>query len=832
MAQFQPYRRLPAFLFLTCLFGSVHSQLNTSYSYANLSEAFPQLASFYTSHLKHSPNLGGRNGTRCCLQAVSESYIMRDGQPIQNPNSAQDYIDFPAQNLSQSQFPCGAAYDGDNSGAQPVVVPYSWCKQNCGGWEKSSNTALSQWVQPFVGFILPAAVFCLNVPRKSMFGIWDGFFKDHFEELPRALTDVLVELAFVLHFLLRFFFKKRKLERLRNWIEKETREGRSGNHGALQLIVHLLKLFIIVLKAAFLVLFRATFAAGIALVNTIVWVAVVFSAAGPMILSGLYEASLDRKVIRSIVHELKAEDKSAKKEADRDLPRSPRDRIAERKVFYKRIHQLYAILVGNLQLPPKEKIKDEPEKPRSVWKDVYHLVKPPRHRWNNLEDSNEKEGSTSDERTEPASREMDMEVDRQIALNSDYRKITDTRLKGMLDCQASFGAAVGAPVVFFVGSFLFGVISNLSAVGDNDTSHALAFGMWWMTIPHVAIVAGCLLAGNNPNTLEIIVSSEKGGPWEEGSDVKVRKGFRRFYLSYYQSVYVPVEMWARGKNKKLWIDELFFRYGATPTSRDAEGRGRHVARHNKGEFHFDLWDWIWMVNITIGLMVLPFVLAFLTSYYTPTVGVSCRTFTFLLYFIFQICLGTIWLFDFFTPFVWTKHVAWLPFGTYVEERSLNQESENESTEGGGLESGEVTGYVTKTRNNAPTTMGFLLSLFFLGSMFTTVVGTFLQILGVYRNCLCTIPISYWVTGDYLLDISTNTAQAIHLARVFWVPTGIASIVLMIITCYIGWWYQRHWRHQFNSAVKALLEPKQGSIHDPKAGHGGEPSPKLASQTEK
>ncbi len=311
------------------------------------------------------------------------------------------------------------------------------------------------------------------------------------------------------------------------------------------------------------------------------------------------------------------------------------------------------------------------------------------------------------------------------------------------------------------------------------------------TIPHVAIVAGCLLAGNNPNTLEIIVSSEKGGPWE-ASDAKARRGFRKFYLPYYQSVYVPVEMWARGKNKKLWIDELFFRYGATPTSKDAEGRGKHVARHNKGEFHFDLWDWIWMVNITIGLVVLPFVLAFLTSYYTPTVGISCRTFTFLMYFIFQICLSTIWLFDFFTPFAWTKHVPWLPFGTVIEERPIKLEGkDNKFMMDEERLHGEVTEIVTRMRNNAPTTMGFLLSFFFLGSMFTTVIGTFLQILGVYRNCLCLIPISYWVNGDYLLDISTNTAQAIRLASVFWVPTGIASIVLMIITCYIGWWYQRH-----------------------------------------
>ena len=481
MVRVQPYQRF-TLLFLLCILGSVRSQsgFNLSAHYSNLSQAFPQLDSLYTAPLKHSPYNGGRNSTRCCLQAVSESYVLQDGQPIQNPSKDQDYIGFPPINLSQSQFPCGASYNGDKSGAQPVLVPYSWCKKNCGGWEKSTNTALSQWVQPFVGFILPAAVFCLNVPRKSMIGIWDGFFKDHFDELLPASTDVLVELAFVLHFLLTIFFKKRKLERLRNWIEKETREGGSGKHGVVQLSIQLCKLFIIVQKTFLLMSFRATFAAGIALVNTLIWVTVVFSAAAPMILSGLYEASLDRKVIRSILHELKAEEKRATKEADGNLPGSPRDRTSEREVFYKRIHQLYAILVGNLRLPEKDDIEDEPEKPRSVWKDVYHLVKPPRHRWANVDGSNEEEDSTTNNRIEPASaREMDIEVDKQMVLNSDYRKITDTRLKGMLDCQASFGAAIGAPVVFFVGSFLFGVISNLSVLGDNDTSHALAFGMWW-----------------------------------------------------------------------------------------------------------------------------------------------------------------------------------------------------------------------------------------------------------------------------------------------------------------------------------------------------------------
>jgi hypothetical protein len=111
------------------------------------------------------------------------------------------------------------------------------------------------------------------------------------------------------------------------------------------------------------------------------------------------------------------------------------------------------------------------------------------------------------------------------------------------------------------------------------------------------------------------------------------------------------------------------------------------------------------------------------------------------------------------------------------------------------------------RKNAPTPFGILVGFLLLGSLFTTVVGTFLQILGVYRNCLCDIPISPWQNGDFLLAISTNTRDDIYYAQKFWLPTGVASICLMIVVCYIGWWYQRHWRSQFKDAVEQLLGPE-------------------------
>ena len=60
---------------------------------------------------------------------------------------------------------------------------------------------------------------------------------------------------------------------------------------------------------------------------------------------------------------------------------------------------------------------------------------------------------------------------------------TKTRLRTMLACQYSFGATFGAPVVFFLGAFVFTTVATLSNRGDENTSLALAFGMWYVRNP-------------------------------------------------------------------------------------------------------------------------------------------------------------------------------------------------------------------------------------------------------------------------------------------------------------------------------------------------------------
>jgi hypothetical protein len=110
--------------------------------------------------------VGGQNFTRCCLQAVKDwragetDITVTWGEFSQNPS----YV-FGPDTLSSSGagFPCGNSYNENPDGAPEVLVTYSWCTSNCGGWQQSTNADLAQWIIPFIGFILPAAVFCLNV---------------------------------------------------------------------------------------------------------------------------------------------------------------------------------------------------------------------------------------------------------------------------------------------------------------------------------------------------------------------------------------------------------------------------------------------------------------------------------------------------------------------------------------------------------------------------------------------------------------------------------------------------------------------------------------------
>jgi hypothetical protein len=143
----------------------------------------------------------------------------------------------------------------------------------------------------------------------------------------------------------------------------------------------------------------------------------------------------------------------------------------------------------------------------------------------------------------------------------------------------SFGSTVGAPILFFVGGFIYTVLDVRNELGENDIAHALAFGMWWMTIPYLAIISCAMLASNSTSTLQGIVFD--GGycaegdrfevsAWDEVRDRIESTGPIRAFLrrlngyemieSVHDGQFKTATMWNRGPNKRQWVREATQEY--------------------------------------------------------------------------------------------------------------------------------------------------------------------------------------------------------------------------------------------------------------------------------
>ena len=199
------------------------------------------------------------------------------------------------------------------------------------------------------------------------------------------------------------------------------------------------------------------------------------------------------------------------------------------------------------------------------------------------------------------------------------------RLEAMLACQYPFGAAVGAPILLYIGSFVYTLTMIRHDDGDKETARALAFGIWWMNIVHVSAISGCLLASNNPNTAGAITKlrRSKVGLQKRLGDANKRsqmedqiqarlEAWSRLPLSY-KARYEPVWMWTRGKSKAGWL-------------RQTSAWKLHWFRER---VELALLGWIFLAFVAFSLVLFPCAIAFWIEYATPSKGVGCRSLTIL-----------------------------------------------------------------------------------------------------------------------------------------------------------------------------------------------------------
>ena len=141
-------------------------------------EAFPQLANFPSRPRTSLPlKLGGQDLDHCCSLAFNNSLSDENGTLILRDSTRSISFDSSLEEFRSRQYPCGAKYIGDTSGAPVVKISYRYCKSNCDGWQISKSSSTKEWIGPLVGFLVPCVVFCLAIPRRRKVNIPDKLFR-------------------------------------------------------------------------------------------------------------------------------------------------------------------------------------------------------------------------------------------------------------------------------------------------------------------------------------------------------------------------------------------------------------------------------------------------------------------------------------------------------------------------------------------------------------------------------------------------------------------------------------------------------------------------------
>lgn len=357
---------------------------------------------------------------------------------------------------------------------------------------------------------------------------------------------------------------------------------------------------------------------------------------------------------------------------------------------------------------------------------------------------------------------------------------TEINLRAMLACQYPFGAAVGAPILLYIGSFIYNLLTLHNAEGDHATAEALAFGIWWMNIVHVAAISACLLASNNPSTAAAIVKKRKvkssfedrlryAGEWSEMEDrIQARlEALSRLPLSY-RARYEPVWMWTRGKSKAGWLRET-----------DAWKQSWF-----RKKIELTIQDWVALTFFAYFLVFLPGALAFWIEYTLPPRGIGCRALTILVY------TGA--------QFVFVVLSAWSHFKVARDEQYWRRHT-----------------WLDRLRRKwVGISVAILLLLpAWISAVFTTIAGTLMQISGIYENCLCEST-GYWTFGSTsTVSLATDTVEDRN-STWHWKLAGYIALSFLSFVTYLAWWCQRYLREKFVDRVKHVVaHPVQiGHLH--------------------
>jgi hypothetical protein len=260
----------------------------------------------------------------------------------------------------------------------------------------------------------------------------------------------------------------------------------------------------------------------------------------------------------------------------------------------------------------------------------------------------------------------------------------------------------------------------------------------------------------------------------------------------YPSIFKPVSLWDRGPNKAAWLKRVkrdyFNEEEHQEVIEDALGNGGN--------------RWISMIGGSLALLTVPFVLAFITAFETPVVGLSCRSLTFLVHFSGQFALGILWA----LPVLGDTERPLFSLANVIGSRRIFFLSPWTALR---------TAY-GKSWERFWFSLIWILCIAISGaiSLFCAIAGTIMQLIGVYSGGICYVTVDYWGDRDKLslapVTISQNDPLAIKQAYVFWLICGSIGTALLGLVTFFGWWYSKRVRVYFTVLVN-LIGPKKARV---------------------
>ena len=448
-------------------------------------------------------------------------------------------------------------------------------------------------------------------------------------------------------------------------------------------------------------------AATVIVLQHVLWAGVVFAGAGPMIYSGLHEILLDRRIFRLV-------------------------RLRERQGdgtsqgLYKlemqvRIELMLVILAGNLG-------------------------------W----DSNwcvEHGCGTKGCKSNSCRKKCWDDIKSTVLTSNDDTSTTQARLLAMLDSQSSFGYAVGAAILFYLGNVFYATLDLYAKRGDGEAARSLSLGIWWMVIILVATIGGCHLANSSPTTLSALTGTR--GSASGGAQLLIP--FRGLGLE-------PVTLWSRGSSKAAW-------FCRSMASRENENIRRAIDTR-----YYD--QWIAFVA-AFALLGIPTALAMVLT--GTTNGDGCRF----------LCIGS-WLITQALQLLCYMWRDWKAPGSWSD---LRFDFKTNCT----------------CRDCSLASFRFVYLILFLLPAFTaSFVMTIYQLAGGFRTCFCSMSVramlDYHSNEEHFVQLATDTADE-RAAHALWHGLAIAAIVFTTLVCYIGWVYNIRLRRDFLKEVESLADPE-------------------------